>query len=120
MKVRAGTIQAKVLSYLQTGHSLDNMKATALFGSIRLSGAILGLREKAHCIKTETFKGPEGNTMSFYRYMGELTVGSKVTVNHCVHGTVTDVASYRGEVQVKLRSGFLYWYSVADVELLNA
>lgn len=75
---RRETQQDKVLAYLLTGHSLDLPKAMAMFGYIRLSDIVFKLRKKGHLIPNETFKGPEGNTLSFYTYTGFVGEGSRV------------------------------------------
>lgn len=51
--VTPGTKTAKVLSYLQTGHSLDFPKAIGMWGHIRLSDVIFRLRGKGYNITTE-------------------------------------------------------------------
>lgn len=57
--VTPGTKTAKVLAYLNTGHSLDMPKAIALWGHIRLSDVIFRLRNKGYKITTEIIKnGP--------------------------------------------------------------
>lgn len=54
--VTPGTKTAKVLSYLQTGHSLDIPKAIGMWGHIRLSDVIFRLRGKGYNITTEIVK----------------------------------------------------------------
>lgn len=56
--VNAGTVQAKVLAYLLTGHSLDLPKAIAMWGHVRLSDAIHKLRNKGHNIVTKMIDVP--------------------------------------------------------------
>lgn len=54
--VTPGTKTAKVLSYLQTGHSLDFPKAIGMWGHIRLSDVVFRLRAKGYPITTEIVK----------------------------------------------------------------
>lgn len=54
--VTPGTKTAKVLSYLQTGHSLDFPKAIGMWGHIRLSDVVFRLRAKGYKITTEIVK----------------------------------------------------------------
>lgn len=54
--VTPGTKTAKVLSYLQTGHSLDFPKAIGMWGHIRLSDVVFRLRGKGYPITTEIVK----------------------------------------------------------------
>lgn len=51
--VTPGTKTAKVLHYLQTGHSLDIPKAIGMWGHIRLSDVVFRLRKKGYPITTE-------------------------------------------------------------------
>lgn len=76
---KAPTMQHKVLEYLDSGHTLDNAKAMAMWGYFRLSHAIHELRKKGNLIMTQVVKMPEGNTLSFYR-KANLKVGDKVKV----------------------------------------
>ena len=54
--VTPGTKTAKVLAYLQTGHSLDIPKAIGMWGHIRLSDVVFRLRAKGYKITTEIVK----------------------------------------------------------------
>lgn len=101
MKVREGTTQAKVLAYLKTGHSLDLAKAISLFGYIRLSCAIEGLRKKGYKIITESVKGPQGNVFTFYRLNFKVTEETPVGTIVKVRSGLPDVeewAEMRAEV----------------------
>jgi hypothetical protein len=71
--VKQGTVQAKVLDYLKTGHSLDLLKATALFGMIRLSDAVMKLRKKGYPIETVEVEKADGGVMSMYRFNKRVT-----------------------------------------------
>lgn len=121
---RRETQQDKVLAYLLTGHSLDLPKAMAMFGYIRLSDIIFKLRRKGHIIPCETFKGPEGNTLSFYTYAGFVGEGAVVKTKtddsyNGRRGTVLRVDD--GECLVKLRwepEGV--WFNRDELEPINA
>lgn len=118
------TIKAKVLSYFKTtGHNLDNAKAMAMFGYFRLPVAVQSLRKQGHVIRTETFKGPEGNTMSFYTYRGELKEGTPVVITTGryagIKGTVARVDSV-GLVGVILRSfEWVMWFEQSELDILQ-
>lgn len=78
IKIKPGTTLEKVFKYLQTGHSLDNAKAIAMWGYIRLSCAINQLRKKGVTIYTSSFQSTDGNTVSFYRLA--LTVDEETPI----------------------------------------
>lgn len=64
---RPGTVEATVLDYLKTGHSIDIPKAQALFGYIQLPSAIFKLRKKGWPIITqETKAGPLEKSLTTY------------------------------------------------------
>jgi hypothetical protein len=76
---------AKVLAYLQTGHSLDISKATALWGHMRLSDTVFRLRAKGYPIQTEVVQS-ESSDVQFAIYRlprmpsKDTPVGTKVRV----------------------------------------
>lgn len=53
---RRGTVAARVLAFLQAGHSLTQNEALRLFGTSRLSATIFNLRKMGHVIETETIE----------------------------------------------------------------
>ena len=62
-----GTTEDQVLSYLKTGHSLDDAKAVSLMGYCRLSSAIHKLRLKGWPILTQrTTAGPLKKDLTTY------------------------------------------------------
>lgn len=112
---KPGSIRAKVLSYLLTGHSLDLPKAIAMWGHIRLSDAIMALRRSGHNIITGNIEVPDSSTeFGYYKllkqpFKGTLP-GTRVHVtkgaNRGWFGTVEKVlpeSSY--PVTVKLSNG---------------
>lgn len=120
---RKDTSKAKVLNYLKTGHTLSNSKAMAMFGYFRLPVAIQGLRRDGHIIRTESFKGPEGTTMSYYRYVGELKPGTSVAVTGGYRrgavGTVVRLTKEDGDALIKIKGVGECYVSLTYLDILQ-
>ena len=100
---KAGTKVSRVLDYLQTGHSLDLSKATALWGHMRLSDAILTLREYGWPIVTEKVESRDGE-VQFANY--RLKQWNHITLDTPIGSRVRNVdplSSGYGEEGVLVR-----------------
>lgn len=101
--VKPGTVQEKVLTYLNTGHSIDHPKVTAMFGYHQLPVAIHHLRKKGHDIRKEMVKSKDGNAFAVYRLVPPFRIGEKVRLPDGSTGTVSIAASEGGYVFVKVK-----------------
>lgn len=100
--MKKNTIQADVLEYLESGHSIDAPKATAMFGYIQLPVAIHHLRNKGHDIRTTMVTSKDGNKFAVYRFVAPFKLGERVRLPSGLIGSVVKAAP-EGENYVSVK-----------------